>query len=33
MYESSKTNVKSLCRVTEDFNVGVGVHQKLAISS
>lgn len=23
-----RTNVKSLCRVTEDINIGVGVHQK-----
>jgi len=27
MYEGSNTSVKSLCGVTEDFNVGVGVYQ------
>jgi len=32
MYEDLSTNVKSLCGVTKDFNVGVGVHQGLALS-
>jgi hypothetical protein len=32
MYEGSRTSVKSLCGVTEDLNVGVGVHQGSALS-
>jgi len=31
-YEGSNANVKSMRGVTEDFNVGVGVHQGLALS-
>jgi hypothetical protein len=32
MYEGSSTSVKSLCAITEDFNVGFCVHQGLALS-
>jgi hypothetical protein len=32
MFEGSKICVKSLCRVTEDFNVGVRVNQGLVLS-
>jgi len=32
MYKGSSTTVKSMCGITEDFNVGVGVHQGLALS-
>jgi len=31
MYEGSSTSVKSICGVTEDFKVGVGMHQGLAL--
>jgi hypothetical protein len=33
MYEGSRTSEKSLCGVTENFNVGFGVHQASALSS
>jgi hypothetical protein len=33
MYEGSINSIESLCGVTEDFNVGVGVDQESAISS
>ncbi|KAL4104538.1 hypothetical protein QTP88_019833 [Uroleucon formosanum] len=32
MYDSSSTSVKSMCVVTEDFKVRVGVHQESALS-
>jgi len=28
MYKGLSTSVKSMCGVTQDFNVGVGVHQE-----
>jgi len=31
-YEGSSTRVKSMCRVTENFNIGVDVHQGSALS-
>jgi hypothetical protein len=32
MYEGLRSNVKSLCRATEGFNVKFGVHQGSALS-
>jgi len=32
MNEGSSTSVKSMCGVTEYFNIGVGVHQGSALS-
>jgi len=32
LYEGPNTSVESMCRVTENFNVGVGVHQGSVLS-
>lgn len=32
MYKDSRTNVKSLCGVTVDYNVEIGVYQGSALS-
>jgi len=33
MYEGSSTSVESMCGITEDFNIGVGVPQGSSLST